>query len=218
MFLFESELQLTVKKTNAFCCFSFRNKTSPSDSTSIEESTSPPPSTAVGIIDLSKITEITEKASDDDEGKDHSLLQLDEYAFDIMYQPVHDWSTRLASIQKYYHPGQNHHSILVREKKKWSVSYNCILISFIYVYINSNGTTFMSKCPRVNTTLSNASSVYLLRQAICVYSNHPNMHLTRRSTFVYHVTTSIFTVEKNVASISHDYLLRGLHAFLMTAQ
>lgn len=117
MFLFESELQLTVKKSNAFCCFSFRNKTLSGDSISIEESTSPPPSMAVGIIDLSKITEITEKASDDDEREDHSLLQLDEYVFDIMYQPVHDWSTRLSSIQKYYNAGRNH-SVLVREKKK----------------------------------------------------------------------------------------------------
>ncbi|CAO3622529.1 unnamed protein product [Mucor hiemalis] len=115
MFLFESKLQLTVKKKNAFCCFSFPNKTSPVDATSMEESASPPLSTAVGIIDVSKITEITEKASHDDGGEDHSLLQLDEYAFEIMYQPVHDWSTRLSSIQKYYNPRSNH-SVLVWKK------------------------------------------------------------------------------------------------------
>ena len=97
LFLFENRLQVTKGASSALCCFNWkRNSTSPMI---IKES---PPRAAVGMIDLSKVVDIAEELCDEQGKEPHHLLHLNDATFEVVNQPIHDWSTRLGLIQTFY--------------------------------------------------------------------------------------------------------------------
>ncbi len=117
-FLFLYQDTSTPNKRLSMCCFQF-NKVS---SFSVQDFS---PRLAIGMMDLKKITEITEE---------EDSLHLNEYSFQVMHQQIHDWSTRLTSIQKYY-SGYNNNSkrdILV------SLYLNTFLVVLTHIFYDSN--------------------------------------------------------------------------------
>lgn len=128
LFLYQDKREvITPSKRSSIqplCCLNFNNKRkiaiSSSQRTSITDEFNSP-RLAMGVIDLLRITDISEESSCDKEEEEtfelnHHLLHLNDYSFQIMHrQPINDWSTRLDSIQEYYSNKSNkrHGDILV---------------------------------------------------------------------------------------------------------